>query len=164
MFPILIDVGSEMVVISEEVTRELNIGWKHANWKMITVDGNRSDLTNMVECVPDNVDSIVILIQMSEAQSCSEYVMLGHPCDTYAQKNGRNLVNRNRHITISAINASEQVTFVTMDLGDKRDRFHSSSGNLFTYLKSRQLGRIGPGTTKNRGWRFIGGMIEKRWT
>ena len=51
---------SEICVMSEEVTRELNIGWKRADWKMITADGNRSDLSKVPESVPVNVHGIAI--------------------------------------------------------------------------------------------------------
>jgi hypothetical protein len=32
-------------VMSEKFARELNIGWKHADWKMITSDGDLSNFT-----------------------------------------------------------------------------------------------------------------------
>jgi len=46
--------------MSEEVARELNIGWTRADWKMITADGNRSYLSKVAESVPVNVHGIII--------------------------------------------------------------------------------------------------------
>jgi hypothetical protein len=58
--PMLIDGGSKICVMSAEVARELNIGWKHSEWKMITADGNRSDLSKVEESMPVRVHGIVI--------------------------------------------------------------------------------------------------------
>lgn len=62
--PLLIDGGSEICMISEEVARELNIRWKRADWKMITADANQSDLSKVTECVPSNIHAIVIPVPM----------------------------------------------------------------------------------------------------
>jgi predicted aspartyl protease len=56
----LIDGGSETCVVSEEVASQLNIGWKHDDWKVITADGNRSDLSTVAYSVPVNPHGIVI--------------------------------------------------------------------------------------------------------
>jgi len=55
--------------MSEEVSRELNIGWKRADWKMITADGNRFDLSKVAESGPVNVDGIVIPVHIFLAKS-----------------------------------------------------------------------------------------------
>jgi len=68
-----------MYVMSEEVTRYLNIGWKCADWKMITADGNQLDLTKVAESVPVNVHGIVIPVSIFLAKSKSEQVILGRP-------------------------------------------------------------------------------------
>ena len=127
----LIDGGSEICVMSEEVARELNIGWKRADWKMITADGNRSDLSKVAESVPVNVHGIVIPVPILWGRSRSEQVILGRPWETYARKCERNLDDGSCEITISAVDGSEQVTLVATFPGDKRDRFASSSGNLY---------------------------------
>jgi len=127
----LIDGGSEICVISEEVARELNIGWKRADLKMITADGNRSDLSKVAESVPVNIHGIVIPVPSLLARSTSEQVILGRPWETYARKCERNLDDGSCGITISAVDGSEQVTFVATFPGDKRDKFASSSGNLY---------------------------------
>jgi hypothetical protein len=77
--PMRIDGGSEICVKSAEVARELNIGWKCADWKMITANGNESDLLKVAESVPVNVHGIVIPVAISLARSGSEQVILGRP-------------------------------------------------------------------------------------
>jgi hypothetical protein len=129
--PMLIDGGSEICVMSEEIARELSMGWKRADWKMITADGNRSDLSKVAESVPVNVHDIVIPVLIYLARSGSEQVILGRPWETYARKCERNLDDGSCEITISGVDGSEQVTFVATFPGDKRDRFASSSGNLY---------------------------------
>jgi hypothetical protein len=127
----LIDGGSEICVMSEEVARELNIGWKLADWKMITADGNRFDLSTVAESVPGNILGIVIPVPIFIARSGSEQVILDHSWETFARKSERNLDDGSCEIIISAVDGSEQVTFVTTFPGEKRDRFASSSGNLY---------------------------------
>jgi len=127
----LIDGGSEICVMSEEVARELNIGWKRADWKMITADGNRSDLSKVAESVPVNVHRIVIPVPICLARSGSEQVILGRPWATYTRKCERNLDDGSCEIIISAVDGSKEVMFVATFPGDKRDRFASSSGNLY---------------------------------
>jgi len=121
--------------MSEEVTRELNIGWERADCKMITADGNRFDLSKVAESVPVNVHGIVIPVPICLARYGSEQVIVGCPWELYARKSERNLDDGSCKITISAVDGSEQVTFVTTFLGDKRDRLGSSSGNLYAKLK-----------------------------
>jgi hypothetical protein len=128
--PMLINGGSEIWMMSEEVTRELNIGWKRADWKMITTNGNRSDLSKVAESVPVNVHGIVIPVPIFLARSGSQQVILGRPWETYTRKCERNLDDGSCKITISAVDGSEQVTFVVIFPGDKRDRLASSLGNL----------------------------------
>jgi len=130
--PMLIDGRSEMCVISDEVTSKLNIGWKHATRKMITADVNQSDLTTVAESMPVNVNGITIPGHNVLAKFWSEQFILGHPWVTCAQKCERNQDDGSCEITISLINRPEQVTFVTTWLEDKRDRFASCSGNLYT--------------------------------
>jgi len=77
--PMLIDGGSEICVMSQEVARELNIAWKRADWKMITADGNRSDVSKVAEFVPVKVYGIVIPVPLCLAKSGSEKVILGRP-------------------------------------------------------------------------------------
>jgi hypothetical protein len=129
--PMPIDGGFEICVLSNEVARELNIGWKHANWQMITADGNRSDLSKVAESVPVNVHGIGIPVPMFLARSASEQGILGRTWVTYPRKCERNLDDGSCEITISAVDGSEQVTFVATFPGDKTERFASSSGNLY---------------------------------
>jgi len=129
--PMIIDGGSEIRVMSAEVARELNIGWKRADWKMITADGNPSDLSKVAESVPVNVHGIVIPMPIGLARSGSEQVILCRPWETYARKCERNLDDGSGEITISDVDGSEQVMFVATFPGAKPDRFASSSGNLY---------------------------------
>ena len=87
----LIDGGSEICVMSAEVARELNIGWKRADWNMITADGNRSDLSTVAESVPVDVHGIVIPVPIFLARSGSRQVIFGRPWESYARKCERNL-------------------------------------------------------------------------
>jgi hypothetical protein len=78
-----------------------------------------------------NVHGIVIPVPIFLARSGSKQDILGRPWQTYTQKCERNMDNGSLEITISAVDGSEQVTFVATFPGDKRDRFASSSGNLY---------------------------------
>ena len=118
-------------MISKEVARELNIGWKFADWEVIPANGNQSDLSKVAESVPVNVHGIVIPVPIFLAKSGCEQVILGRPWETYTRKCERNLDNSSCEITISAVDGSEQVTFVATIPGDKRDRVASSSGNIY---------------------------------
>jgi hypothetical protein len=126
-----IDGGCEICVTSEEVAKELNIGWICANWKMITDDGNPSDLSNVGESLPFKVHIIVIPMPILSARSGSEHVILDCCCETYARKWERNFDDGRCMFTLSAGDGSEQVTFVTTFPGDNRDRFTSSSRDLY---------------------------------
>jgi len=126
-----IDGGSEIWVMSGEVARELNIGWKRANWTMITAGGNRFDLSKVAESLPVNVPGIVIPVPIILAKSGSEQVIFGRPLETYPQKCQRNMEDGSCEITDSAVDGSDQVTFVATFPGDKMDRFASSSENLY---------------------------------
>ena len=133
--PMLINGGSEICVMSEEVARELNIELKHADWKMITADGNRLDLSKVAESVPVDVHGIVIPVPIFLATSGSEQVIVRRPWESYARKCEKNLDEGSCEITISAIDWSEQVTFVASSPGDNRDRVTCSSGNIYASLK-----------------------------
>jgi len=89
-------------------------------------------------------------------------LILDHLWETYDWTLERNLDDRCCQVTISAIDGSEQVTFVATFLSNKRDRFTRSLGNLYASLKWRRLGRIGPGSTKKSCLRVLRGMMEKR--
>jgi hypothetical protein len=41
--PVLMYGGSEIFVMSDEVTREFNNRWKHIDWKTFAANDNRSD-------------------------------------------------------------------------------------------------------------------------
>jgi len=129
--PMLIDGGSGICVMSEEVARELIIRWKSADQKMITANGNQSDLSKVAECMPINVHGIVIPEPILLAKFGSEWIILGCPCETYAWKCERNRKDGSCEITISAVDGSEQVTFFATFQGDKRDGFASSSRNFY---------------------------------
>jgi len=118
--------------MSTEVARALNIGWKCADCRMITANGNRSDSSKVAESVPITVHGIVIPRPIFSAKSGSKQIIVGRPWETYARKCEGNLDDGSCEITISAVDGSEQVTFMATFLGDKRDRFASSSGNLYT--------------------------------
>ena len=129
--PMLIDGGSEICVMREEVAIKLNIRSKHADWKRITANRHPSDLTNVAESVPVNDYGIIIPRPISLAKSGSEQYILGRPWKTYTQKRERNLDNGSCKITISAIDSSEQVSFIATFPGDWKDRFASSSGIIY---------------------------------
>jgi hypothetical protein len=131
----VINGGSEICVMCEEVTREVNVGWKRTDWKMITADGNRSDLEKVAESVPVNVHGIIIPVPIVLAKSGSEQGILGGPREPQNRKCERNLDDSICEIAIPAFNESQQVTFVTTFPHAKRDRFASSSGNIYAQLK-----------------------------
>jgi hypothetical protein len=94
-----IDGRSEIWVMSEEVALESNIRWKRADWTIITVDGNRSDLSIVAESVRSSVHRIVIAMPIFLARSRSEQVILGCHWETYTRKCERNLDNVSCDIT-----------------------------------------------------------------
>jgi hypothetical protein len=61
--------GSEIWMMREDVARECNMGWKHADMTMITADGNQSDLWEVAVCVPGNVYRIMISMPIFSATS-----------------------------------------------------------------------------------------------
>jgi len=130
----LINCGYEIGVLSEVVARELSTGWNSADWKMITAYGNRSHLAKVAESMPVNVHGVVIPVPIFLAKYGSEQVVLGRPRETYDRKCDRNLDDGNCEITISAVDGSDQVTFVPTVPEDERDIFVHSSGNLYAYL------------------------------
>jgi hypothetical protein len=101
--PMLLDGRSEICVMSEKVTRELILGWKHANFGMITADGNQVNLRNVADSLFVDVDGIVILVPIISAKSLSKQVIRGHPCEIYDRRCARNLDDGRCKITISAI-------------------------------------------------------------
>ena len=86
----IINSGSEICVMSKDITRELNIGWKRANWKIITADGNHLNLTKVSEAITIDIHRIVIPIPLFLDASGSEQVILGFPWETYTCKYERN--------------------------------------------------------------------------
>jgi len=133
--PMLIDGGSEIRLTSEEVARELNKGWKRADWKMVTADGNQSDLMRVAESERINVNGMIIPMGIILAESGSEQRILGRPWETYTRNCERNLDDGRWEIIIPAVDGSEHVTFVASCPGDKKDRFGSSWGNFYTKLQ-----------------------------
>lgn len=81
--PSLVDGGSEICIMNEEIAREFNIRWNRAGWKMITADDNWSDLTKVAESVPLNVHGIVIPVTICVAKSGSEQVIMGRHGESY---------------------------------------------------------------------------------
>jgi len=118
-------------VRSEKIARELNIGWKCADWKMITAEGNGADSTKVEVAVPINIYCIVIPIPISSEPAGSKQVILGRPWETYTRQCERNLDDGSRLITITTIDEAEQLTFHTTFPSDKRDRFGRSLGNIY---------------------------------
>jgi len=127
----LIDGGSEICVMHEWITRELNIRWKRANWKLITANGNGSDLPKVAESVPVHVDGIVIPVPVFLAISGSEEVILGRHWETYTRKCERNLNAGSCEISIPAVDESVQVTFVAIFQRESGNRLVSSLGKLY---------------------------------
>lgn len=97
---------------------------------MITADGIQFDLKIVVKSVPISVDGMVIPITIFFAKSRCKQVILGLPWETYTRNGARNLDVCYSEFTISAIIGSEQVTLLATFLGDQRDRFASSWGNV----------------------------------
>ena len=126
--PMQIDSGSQICVISEDVAKDLGLGWKEVEWKMITADGNRSDLTKVAESVPIEVHRVTLSVPVFLTPTGSEQVILGRPWEAQARKCERNLDDGSCEITITAADVTEQATFVATYPGDKRDRF-ATSGN-----------------------------------
>ena len=62
------------------------MGWKGANWKIITANGNQSDLMKVAKSVPVNVLDIIILMPMIEAKSRFKKGMLRRPWETLCSK------------------------------------------------------------------------------
>jgi hypothetical protein len=63
-------------VMSEKFARGLNIGWKHADWKMITSDGDLSNFTYVTESMPINVHGIVIpMAKFLTNSGCQQGIM-----------------------------------------------------------------------------------------
>ena len=110
--PVLIDGRSEIFVMSQEITREFNIGWKRADWKMLTANGNWSDLVRVAESMPINVHGINVSVPVFLAKSGSEQVILGRPWETYTPKCENDLDDGSCKITISAVDGSQWVKFV----------------------------------------------------
>jgi hypothetical protein len=108
--PLIIDSASEICGLSEEVACELNIWWKHADWKMITAGGNQSELSKMAYSMPVKVHAIVIAVHILLARSGSEQLNLGRPWETYSWLCKRNLGDGSCEMTILAGDGSEQVT------------------------------------------------------
>lgn len=132
---ILIIAGSATGLLSEEVATQSSIGWRHADCRMITADCNRSDVMKVAQSISADVYGIVISVPIIIANSVSDLIIIGHCCDTYAEQCERTLADASVEITISTFNKSEQLMFVPTFLGDRKDTFHSSMGNLYTELK-----------------------------
>lgn len=128
----LIDSGSEICVMSEEVTCKLNIGWTHAYWKMITANGNWSNLTKVVESMPVNIHGFIIPVAILFMKYSSQQSNFGRPWEAYSYKCDRNQTTSSCEIYIPAINWSEALTFLATFLGDNRNRLTSSSEIIYT--------------------------------
>jgi len=83
--PMLIDGRSEICAMNEEVARELNISCKHADWKMITADGNWSNSMKVAQSIPLNGHGIIIPMPLFLAQSGFKQIIFGHAWETYAR-------------------------------------------------------------------------------
>jgi len=105
--PIVINGGPQIGVMNEEVPRELNIRWKPAEGRMITPDGNLSDLTKAADYIAVNVHGIIIAMPIFLAQCRSEQVILGCRLETYAPKSEKNPDDGSYEIAISAGDGSE---------------------------------------------------------
>jgi hypothetical protein len=68
--------------MSTGVAGELNIRWKHADRKMITTVGIRSDESKVAESVPVRAHVITILAHTFVAKSGSEQAISGRPRET----------------------------------------------------------------------------------
>jgi len=66
-------------MISEEVAKQLNIRWKHANWQTTTADSNLSDLTMVGQSIPVNIHGNVIRMSIQLVISGLDQVVIGHP-------------------------------------------------------------------------------------
>lgn len=77
--PILNNGGSVICIMSEDFPRKLKIEWKSAHWKMITVDGNWSELTKVATFILVNVHGIVIPVPVIVTNLGSEQAILCHP-------------------------------------------------------------------------------------
>ena len=126
--PILIDSGSEICVISEDIAKNLGLGWKDVEGKMVTADGNRSDLTKIAESVLIEVHGFTLSVPVFLAPTVSEQVILGRPWEAHACKCERNHDDGSCEITLTAADGTEQVTFMATYPCDKPDRF-AMSGN-----------------------------------
>jgi len=73
--PRLINGRSEICVLSEEITRELNLWLKSADWKMITANGNWSDLPKVAETMLVNIHRIIVSVPIFLAKSRSKLVV-----------------------------------------------------------------------------------------
>jgi len=84
--PIHVLGGSVIYLICKEVTRELKILWKEADWHIITGNGNRSDLMNLEESVVVNHYGFVILIPLSSSNSRSQDVTMDYLREIYTER------------------------------------------------------------------------------
>jgi len=116
--PMLIKLGSNIGLMSEQLARMLNIGWKHGELLIITVDCQWFDMSKMGEFMYVNFDGIMICVWNIVVISGSDNVMLNCKLEMFAWKRCRILDIGSCKIAISAANGSEQVIIVTSCPGD----------------------------------------------
>jgi hypothetical protein len=104
-----------------QVTRELSIGWEHADLKIITANVNWSDLMQVADSVPVNIQRIVILMLFFLAKSRSELLIFSSPWETNTSECVMNLVDGSCEITISVIDGLEQLMLVATFPEYKKD-------------------------------------------
>jgi len=121
--------------------------WKRADWKVMNLDGNRSDLSKVAVSVTDTIHGMVSSVPIIVGKTGSEQDILGRPFEPYDRKCERNLDDGRFTITMCAVHGSEQVSFVSTFRGDKRDRFAIILGN--------QIGLVNVSATRqDRPWPY----------
>ena len=134
----IVDPGSQIVAMSEEVCLGLNLLFDPTiQLNMQSANGEVDRSLGLIRNVPFRIGEIVLYLQAHVIRNAAYDILLGRPFDVLTQSVVKNFADENQTITILCPNTGETVTIPTYARGRSRSRQHPFECRKSHFLASR---------------------------
>ena len=115
----VLDSGSEICVMPEEVFRASRLPWAKAKWAMVNVDGGVSHLRKVCTNAPVRIHEVVIPVHIFVSEHLKGIVLLGRPFEVRSRLKSSNLTDGSLVCSIAPLDGGERSYWTACEAGER---------------------------------------------
>src|SRR6202453_489361 len=134
----VVDPGSQIVAMSEEVCHQLALAYDpNIKLNMQSANGSIDQSLGLERNIPCKLSPIMLYLQIHVIGNPTYDILLGRPFDVLTESTVQNFANEDQTITITDPNSGRSATIPTVPRGPPRFHGQVACGNHTVFRRSR---------------------------